>query len=83
MWIYNISIIVQKYTSSCLFWDVVQYLEILKNNNEEASEKFCMKVIDHLMTYNVQQKDIDDIVPISFTKEETKNTRYILIYICF
>jgi len=66
----------QKYTSSCLFWDVIQYTEKLKNNNEESSEKFCMKVIDHLMAYNSQQEDIDDIVPISFTKEETQDTSF-------
>ncbi|ORX50659.1 hypothetical protein BCR36DRAFT_351824 [Piromyces finnis] len=69
-------LIFQKYTPSCLFWDVIQYLENLKNNNEEASEKFYKKVIDHLMTYNIHQKYIDDIVPISFTKEEIKNTSY-------
>ncbi|ORY11282.1 hypothetical protein LY90DRAFT_677907, partial [Neocallimastix californiae] len=66
-------LIFQKYTSSCLFWDVVQYTEKLKNNNEEASENFCLKIIDHLMSYNIHQEDIKDIENCDFTKEEIKD----------
>ncbi|ORX80940.1 hypothetical protein BCR32DRAFT_268600 [Anaeromyces robustus] len=69
----------QKYTPSCLLWDIIQYTEKVKNNNEDASENFCMKVINHLMTYNKNQEYINDIIDIKVDEEGSKNpSLYIL-----